>query len=278
MTFQLDIDPIMRAIGEANPASARDFTDLPPLGPLPVRASSHARGLAVAGALAVAAVGAVAIVPSSTPGGNEVLERALAATSGQAEILHWRVVTDQPGLPAIKDNTNDVWLHVDAGGKIDRFHELRVDGPYAGMESVIDQPNGLGDVRGAVDRTRQAADGPITETKDMGLGEYGFADVIAAAQKAARGQLDLGDARSVSYDGHDAYEIRVRDAAPPASGSARTPSELGITLWVDRDTNLPLAVRYGDGAEVWMTEKIVSFARLPDDPEHRAQLDFTSHG
>ena len=37
MTTQLDIDPILQAIGEANPACARDFTDLPPLGPLPVR-------------------------------------------------------------------------------------------------------------------------------------------------------------------------------------------------------------------------------------------------
>jgi hypothetical protein len=281
MTFQqLDIDPVIQAIGDANPASPRDFANLPPLGALPARAPSPARRravpLAVAGLLAVGGLTAVALIPESAPGGSGVLERALAAPAGTAQIIHWRVSTEVPGLPAVNDDTNDVWLHVDADGRIDTIHELRVDGPYAGMESVIEQPNGIGDLTGAVDRTRQSAQAPIKDSQGVGFGEYGFTDVVAMAQKAARGGLDLGSARSVSYEGHDAYEIRVRDAVPPAAGGKRSPAEIGITLWVDRHSNLPLGVRYGDGSELFMTERVVSFERLADDAANRARLQFSS--
>jgi hypothetical protein len=267
-------DPFLEALGEANPVSEADFADLPPLGPLPQR-SARRRGvlLATALTLTVATATGFALAPASAPGGGEVLERAFAqAAGGEPAILYWRVRTDEPGLGTF---TDDVWMHVRPDGTIDAVRELRLDGAYAGMESVITQPHGVGDLRDAQTMSRSRANGPVKMGKGVGYPDLSFTSVIATAEKAARGELDLGRAREVSYEGRDAYEIRVREPSGPVAGERRNPSELGVTLWIDRETSKPLAVRWGEGAERWRTGHMLAFQRLPDDTSNRELLEMS---
>ena len=121
--------------------------------------------------LALATVTGLALAPSSTPGGNEVLDRAFAARRRPA-ILYWRVRIDEPGLGTF---TDDVWMHVRADGTIDRVRELRLDGDYAGMESV-DRAAATASAtcRDAVTRTRAGADRPIRTGKGIGIADFGF--------------------------------------------------------------------------------------------------------
>jgi hypothetical protein len=265
-------DPFLKALREANPVSEADFADLPPLGALPQRsARRRVMPLAVALTLAVAAATGFALAPASAPGGGEVLERAFAQTEGgQPAILYWRVRTDGPGLDTF---TDDVWMHVRRDGTIDTVRELRIDGEYAGMESAISQPHGVGDLRDAVTRSRSRADGPVKTGTGVGYLDVSFTDVIATAEKAARGKLDVGRADEVSYEGRDAYAIRIREPSGPVAGNRRNPSELGVTLWIDRETSRPLAVRWGDGGERWRTARMLAFERLPDDAGNRELLD-----
>ena len=137
--------------------------------------------------LALATVAGLALAPSSTPGGNEVLARAFAGGERGDPLL--ARAHDEPGLGAW---TDDVWMHVRADGTIDRVRELRLDGEYEGMESVIEQPYGIGDLRDAVTRTRAGADRPIRTGKGIGIAEFGFTEVIAAAEQAARGARAVG--------------------------------------------------------------------------------------
>ena len=225
---------------------------------------------AAAVVLALAAITALGLAPSSTPGGGEVLERAFArAAGGDAVILYWRIRTDEPGLGTF---TDDVWMHVRGDGTIDRVRELRLDGDHAGMESVISQP--FGDLRDAETRTRSGPNAPIRIGKGIGMPDLSFTGVVATAEQAARGKLDVGDAVEVSYAGRDAYEIRLREASGPVSGTRRNPSELSVTMWIDRETSKPLAVRWGEGAERWRTGRLLTFERLPDDERNRALLEF----
>jgi hypothetical protein len=265
-------DPFLEALAEANPVSEADFADLPPLGALPQRSSRRrAMPLAAALTLAVATATGFALAPASAPGGGEVLERAFAqAGDGEPAILYWRVRTDEPGLGTF---TDDVWMHIRPDGTIDTVRELRIDGEYAGMESVITQPYGVGDLRDAVTKSRNRANGPVRTDRGVGYLDVSFTDVIATAEKAARGELDVGRADEVRYEGRDAYEIRIREPSGPVAGNRRNPSELGVTLWIDRETSEPLAVRWGDGAERWRTGRMLAFERLPDDVGNRALLD-----
>ena len=273
MTARHD-DPLLRAIAEANPVSEADFADVRPLGPLPRRRPARRRlvPLAAATALAAAAFAAFALTPSTAPGGDEVLKRAFAAER-TSEILHWRLKTVEPGLGF--DFTDELWLHITPRGVVDRVRELRVDSPYAGQESVISQPNGLGDPRGAVDRTRRSPDGPIRTSEGYGYGDLSFSAVIATALAAANGELDVGAATDVRYGGRDAYEIRLREATDPTPGAkGRNPSQLSVTLWLDRETSRPLAVRWGEGAELWRTVEVQAFDRVADDEANQRKLTF----
>ena len=270
-------DPLIRAIAESNPVSEADFADLPALGPLPRRrgAPAHRRriaGLAAAAVLAVAAFAAFALTPSSTPGSSELLKRALAAQQARtSEILYWRLQTHDAGLDL--DYTEDLWLHMNANGRVDRVHELRLDGRYAGLESEIHQPNGLADPRGASDRTRQSADGPIRTAEGYGYSDTSFSAVIATALDAAKGGLDVEAATEVRHGDRDAYEIRLKDATPLTPGTTRrNPAQVSVTLWLDRETLKPLAVRWGEGDELWRTVEVQEFKRLPDNPTNRRLL------
>ena len=260
-------DPFLRELERANPVPHAD-AELPPLGPLPSRRRVGALPVAVAAILlALATVTALALTPTPTPGGNEVLARAFAG--GDPAILYWRVRVDAPGLGTW---TDDVWMHVRADGTIDRVRELRLDGDYAGMESSIVQPYGIGDLRGAVTRTRSGPGGRIRVGDGIGIAEFGFAEAIATAAQAARGARAIGEPREVSFEGRPAYEVVIREALPPR-GKVRTPNELSVTLWLEREGARPLAVRWGEGSERWRTVRMVAFERLPDDARNRALLE-----
>jgi hypothetical protein len=270
MTARHDDDPLLRAIADANPVT--DFPDVPALGPLPRRKSARRRlvPLTAATALATAAFAGVALTPTSTVGGREVLQRAFALQS-PTEILHWRLKTHEPGLGF--DFTDDVWLRIDARGEVDRVRELRLDGEYAGLESEIHQPNGLGDPTGASDRTRRSADGPVKEHKNYGYGILSFSSVISTALAAADGKLDVGAATEVRFRGRDAYEIRLKEATPPTPPSTRrSPPQVSVTMWLDRETSRPLAVRWGEGADLWRTVEVQTFERMEDNAANRRKL------
>ena len=159
-----------------------------------------------------------------------------------AAVLYWRVRIDEPGLGTF---TDDVWMHV----------------------------RGIGDPRNAVTRSRASADSPIRTGEGIGIPDVGFTDVIATAERAARGAFDVGDARTVAFAGHDAYAVRVRAASGPVAGARRNPSELSVTLWVEPEAGRPVAVRWDEGEEHWRTGRILAFERLPDDARNRALLD-----
>lgn len=259
-------DPFLRALEQANPVP-RANAELAPLGPLPPRRRRTVPVALAVVVLALATVTALALAPTSTPGANEVLARAFAS---DATVLYWRLRTDEPGLGTF---TDDVWMRVRGDGTIDRVRELRLDGEYAGLESSIVQPYGIGDLRGAVTRTRSGPEAPIRTGEGIGIPEVGFTDVIATAERAARGALDVGEARAVSFEGREAYAVTIREAGGPAAGERRNPSELSVTLWLARDTARPLAVRWGEGDERWRTAHVLAFERLPDDADGRAQLE-----
>ena len=264
-------DPVLRALEKANPVPHTRDVELPPLGPLPRRRPRTAPVALAALLLALATVTGLALAPSSTPGGNEVLARAFAGDG--ATILHWRVRTDSPDSPTW---TDDLWMHVRGDGTIDRVRELRLDGEYTGLESVLEHPYGLGELRGAVTRTRAGADRRIRTAEGMGMPDFGFTGVIAAAERAARGTLEVGAAREVDFEGREAYEILIKAAKDPIPGYPRNPSQVSVTLWLERDGGRPLAIRWGEGAERWRTAHILTFERLPVTPDNRALLDFGS--
>ena len=81
------------------------------------------------------------------------------------------------------------------------------------------------------------------------------------------GQVDVGH-----LDG-DAYEIRVHEPSGPAGGATkRNPSEVSVTMWIDRKTGKPLAVRWGEGDELWQTVEIQAFKRFEDSPANQRLL------
>ena len=89
----------------------------------------------------------------------------------------------------------------------------------------------------------------------------------------------MAAAQSVRYEGHDAWQIRVRNpSGPTARGARRNPSELGVTMWIDRSTDTPLAIRWGDGEELWRIARVEDFHRYPDDAAHRAAAHAHSLG
>src|SRR5262249_19089711 len=108
----MSIDPLVQALAEADPVAAERAAP-PPRGRLP---RGWPRGW-IAAAAVVALV--VALWPSSTPGGGHVLERAFAEPGG-SEILHWRVRVTQASLG---EWTDDLWMHVRAGGVVDAVRE-----------------------------------------------------------------------------------------------------------------------------------------------------------
>ncbi len=234
-------DSLLQALEAVNPVSEADFAALPRFTP------PRRRALPVVTGLALAAVATLLFVlfPTSRPGGAEVLARAFAGPA--PEILYWRVETTDPGQEPF---TDDVWMRVRADGTIDTIRELRLDGAYAGMESVISQPHGFGDPRGAVTRSRSRPGGRIRTGVGIGYPDVGLGGVIADADAAARGRLDVGTAQEVEYGGRDAYEVRIRT----------------VTLWLDRKTGDPLAIRWGEGESLWRTARVLAFERLRDDP------------
>jgi hypothetical protein len=200
---------------------------------------------------------------------TKVLKRAFAASVVGTSIVHLRVRTNAPGIGTF---TDDVWMHAGASGFVDRVRELRVDGTYAGLESVHDQPNGLGDPTGAVGRKRDGAGDPISTHQGVSYSDITIGGVIDTALKAARGELDLSKARQVTHPGRAAYEVPIR-AAKGTPGN-RNPSQVSVTLWIDRAGNAPFAVRWGEGADLWRSADIQAFELLPDDAAHQPLLDF----
>ena len=69
--------------------------------------------------------------------------------------------------------------------------------------------------------------------------------MIDASLDAARGELDLSKARQVTYQGRAAYEVPIRAAAGTAGN--RNPTQVSVTLWIDRASSVPFAVALGRG-------------------------------
>ena len=231
---------------------------------------------AVLAAAAVALTGTGQAAAAGTAGSKakrsssaKVLKRAFARTVSDTAILHLRTRTDASGIGIF---TDDVWMHVSSAGFVDAVRELRLDGPWAGDESVFSQPNGLRDLSGAVGRTRDNATAPIRTVDGVGYGDAGLGGVVDTALKAARGELDLSQAKHVTYDGRGAYEVRLRDASGTAG--RRSPAQVSVTLWIDRQTNAPIAVRWGEGGDHWRTAELQAFEQLPDDDAHQPLLNF----
>ena len=76
----------------------------------------------------------------------------------------------------------------------------------------------------------------------------------------------------MTYDGRGAYEVRLRDAS--GTPGHRSPAQISVTLWIDRQSNAPIAVRWGEGGEHWRTATLEAFEQLPDDAAHQPLLDF----
>jgi hypothetical protein len=121
-----------------------------------------------------------------------------------------------------------------------------------------------------VDRTRSGPAAPIRVSKGIGYGDLSLTSVIASALDASRGKLDVGAATKVRFGGRDAYEIRLREP----TGANRNPSEVSVTLWLDRDSDAPLAVRWGEGKTLWRTMYVEAFERLPDSALNQKGLTF----
>jgi hypothetical protein len=205
--------------------------------------------------------------------GKVALKRSFAqATSGGSEILYMRLKTVEPG--AGFDFTDDVWMHVSDTGLVDQVHELRLDSDYAGIESVITQPGGLDDLTGAVTKDRRSAQAQVRTTNGMGYGTFTAASIVASAIKAANGEIDLGNATAVSFDGKSAYAVTIRSAVAPHDGVKRNPGEVAVTLYVDQQTKAPLGIQWGSGSELWRTMHVEAFDQLTDTPENQPLLTF----
>jgi hypothetical protein len=183
--------------------------------------------------------------------------------------MHWRVQVDPagnpPGLPVF---TDDQWMHVTAAGAVDALHQLRLDGPYQGMEMVTSEPDG--DLNRAVTKDRPNADSPIRTSPGIGY-DPTLASVVTNALQGSH-----PDATAVTFEGHDAWQIVLRRAASTLQPGETKPSpgEISITMWIDRGTKAPLAVRWGEGDTRWRTERVVTYEPFPDDAAHQSLLDF----
>jgi hypothetical protein len=139
------------------------------------------------------------------------------------------------------------------------------------MEIVTTQPNGLGDLTGAVTRDRSRADRPIRTTQGMGMGDWGIASVFATSIKVANGDVDLGNAKRVTFEGKAAYALTIREAK---DGVPANPSTVSVTLFVDVATNKAIAARWGEGSTLWQTVYIQGYERLDDTAANQAHLEF----
>ena len=249
-------DPLIDALAAANPIAEEQFTPPPALRALPRRHGvQRLRVLVLVPAVCALLALVVALAPAGSPGAAQVLAPAFAQTGG---ILYWRTDSD-PGGAA------ETWMRVAAAGDVTALRERRENG----TETVITQPQGLGQLAGAVARERAGPHDPIRTFPGFGF-DTAFTDVVTAARKAARGALDLGSAQATTYDGRDAYAVRLPDAIGPYLGTG-TPTFYDVTMWVARDGGAPLAVRWAHGEHVWRTVRIAAFEQLPEDPR---LLDF----
>jgi hypothetical protein len=199
---------------------------------------------------------------------KKVLRHAFASTPTGSAILHARVYTVEPGLDLTVND--DLALHVTDAGVIDKVHELRLDGQYAGEESVITQPLGLGDLTNAVTQDRPNAQSPIRSTAGLGEGDSTIGSVISQAIAIADGEQDVSGATVTTFEGQAAYAVPIR----AVSGAGKNPSEVAVTLFVDKATGAPIAAQYGSGATLWRTMYLKGFERLPDTPDNQSLLAF----
>lgn len=221
----------------------------------------------IAGGIALAGAHAAEGKPAKRVSSQKVLKRAFSSTA--STILHLRTSTDASGIGTF---TDDLWMHVNGSGAVDAVRELRLDGAYAGEESVFSQPNGLGNPQGAVGRTRNNANDPIRTFEGVAYGEATIANVIGTALKAASGDLELSGARPVIYEGRAAYEITIREAS--GRPGRRSPAQVDVKLWLDRTSLVPIAARWGSGRDHWRTASITAFEQLPGDAAHQPLLNF----
>jgi hypothetical protein len=268
----LDHDPVIERLRAHNPAVPGDFPDIPVLGPLPAPSRTRpgtrvAAATAVGLTAAVAVVGATAFAPSSAPGGRQVIAQAFAGADNGDSILRWTTRTEQPHMPT---HTDEAWLLSDATGKVTKLRELRLDGEYKGLDSAFDLPAGVGATAGASDETYRPDEGSVRRSVGYRPGLY--VDLLDSLHKILSGATSAPNVHETTYEGQAAYEVLVRPAVAPRNGTSRDPGEVSITLWVGRDSKEPLAVRYGEGSDLWLTQHFLSYEREPATAENRQQL------
>jgi hypothetical protein len=108
--------------------------------------------------------------------------------------------------------------------------------------------------------------------RSEGYGAGLYADLLESLHKILSGDTSAPNVHETTFEGHAAYEVLVRPAVAPRNGKSRDPGEVSITLWVGRDSNEPLAVRYGEGSDLWLTQHFLSYEREPATDKSRQQL------
>ena len=210
-------DPFLRALERANPVPHAHDVELPPLGPLPrrrPRTAPVAARRAAAGARDRDRAGAGAVLHAGRQRGPRARVRRRRARDPALARAHRRA--RRAGV-----DRRVCGCMCAATGRSTACASCASTASTPGMESVIVQPYGLGDLRDAVTRTRDGADRPIRTGEGIGMAELGFTQVIASAERAARGKLDVGAAREVDFEGRAAYEILHPQGAAAAAGVPR---------------------------------------------------------
>ena len=135
---------------------------------------------------------------------------------------------------------------------------------------IVDGQKGLGAGSPTTGAGSQYTFSPPTgKVRTAGL-PANLANVFATSIKAANGELDLGNAKRVTFEGKTAYAVTIRDAA----AGPVNPSTVSVTLFVDATTNKAIAARWGEGSTLWRTVYLQGFERLDDTPANQAHLEF----
>jgi len=256
-------DPLLDRVRAANPASAAEFEGLGDFEALPLKPRRRKRLLAAVPAMAAAALAAVVLLPASAPQAKEVLKRAVNAMQiDQGGILY--AETTVHASNGSDYGTRRVWVR----GDDVRFLQVSGTGDTgAGMQEVTHDGT----------LTRYAPDGRVLmQEKGMRMvpGDIFRSAALLDAARAGR-QVGMEEAM---LDDRPAYALHWEE---PTSLPHRAKAEM--TLWVDRETYLPLRfASHSWGRDVndkpfdyTTVENVNTFQRLPDTPENRKLVELS---
>jgi hypothetical protein len=236
-----------------------------------------------AAALAVGAAAVTALVPSTGPGAQEILERAAAAVGAgdRPEILVADIRAEQLAGSDVSGSygSTRIWVRQVPGHGAPEFRSLQLAGAHAGNE-LVSFPS-PGTTLPFTSEEFSAADNRIVVrpgTQSAMTPELFEARTLLA--KARRGD-DVALDDDATVNGQPAYKLTWRE------DTSRAPNDVAVqlTLWVDRDTYAPLQFTDHDtgtdaqGRPLDQTYRatIVRFDRLPDTAANRELLKMRPH-